>query len=101
MNPSHIAHDREKASRWFYNRWASTYDHGRMSRWFQYTQNLAIKNLKLEPDSQVLDVGCGTGYAVLRLAAMLPEGKAYGIDISSSMINKAGSKVPANLQERA
>lgn len=92
--------DRERASQKLFDRWAVSYDYGRISAWFQYTQHLTIDNLSLERDSWVLDVGCGTGYATLALAQRLPDGKACGIDISSAMVEQARGKVPAGLKSR-
>ena len=88
------------ANRNYFDRWAINYDNGRISEWFQYTQELAIAKLKLKSDAQVLDVGCGTGYAVLRLASLLSEGKACGIDVSTEMVAKASAKVPNVLLQR-
>jgi ubiquinone/menaquinone biosynthesis C-methylase UbiE len=84
----------------FFDRWAKAYDHGRISPWFQYTQNLAIGAMSLRKDAKVLDVGCGTGFAVLQLAARVPEGLACGVDISPQMIAQARTKVPQELSHR-
>src|SRR5919106_3144002 len=90
---------RDLANKTHFDRWSSSYADGRMSRWFQYTQKLSTEVLDLQPRSKVLDVGCGTGFAVLYLASILPDGKACGIDISSGMIEKARAQVPDALCE--
>ncbi len=64
-------HERERASAAFFDRWAKGYEERRISPWFQFTQRLAIDHLGLNPDSVVLDVGCGTGYAVRVAADMM------------------------------
>jgi len=92
--------DRELASRRLFDRWARSYDRGRITGWFQYTQQLAIDNLTLEPDSRVLDVGCGTGHAALTLAPLLPEGLACGMDISSAMVAAARGKASSEIRDR-
>ena len=79
-------HQKEQASGDFFDGWAAGYEDRRISPWFQYTQRLAIDCLELRPDSRVLDVGCGTGFAVRELAAKLAGGKACGIDISDGMV---------------
>ena len=84
----------------YFDRWAKAYDHGRISQWFQYTQSLAINAMSLRKDSKVLDVGCGTGFAVLQMAALVSEGRACGIDISPNMIEQARIKVPKELSHR-
>ncbi len=90
----------DSKNRSFFDRWSRTYDQGRISGWFQYTQELTIGFLKLKPGSWVLDVGCGTGQAVLRLASLVPEGKACGIDISAGMIQQAKANAPDTLQNK-
>lgn len=92
--------ERERASQSFFDGWAGSYDERRISPWFRYTQHLTIDHLDLKPDSQVLDVGCGTGYATLTLATMLTSGRACGIDISAEMIRKAQAKVTSDLAGR-
>lgn len=93
-------HEKERASGQFFDGWAEGYEDRRISPWFRYTQSLAIDALELEPDSHVLDVGCGTGAAVRMLAARLPEGRACGIDISPGMVEEARRRVPAELADR-
>lgn len=92
--------DRERASRSLFDRWAGSYDGGRITPWFQFTQGLAIDNLELTSSSNVLDVGCGTGHAILSIAPRLKTGRACGIDISPGMVEVARSKVPAQLKDR-
>jgi ubiquinone/menaquinone biosynthesis C-methylase UbiE len=88
----------DTANQAHFDRWARDYDNDRTSPWFRYTQELAISFLDLQPRSKILDVGCGTGFAVLELAAVLSHGKACGIDISSAMIEQAHAKVPSELR---
>lgn len=88
----------ERSSRRFFDRWSRNYEAKRISPWFRHTQQLAIDALDLRPDSTVLDVGCGTGYAVRRLAALLPQGRACGIDISLGMIEKSKELTQAHSQ---
>ena len=100
MNQPVGMHKRERASRSFFDRWARTYDRKRIAPWFQYTQELAIENLELSEDSRVLDVGCGTGYGVRRIASVATAGKARGIDISPAMIEQARSNVAPEIAAR-
>lgn len=100
MTQASKLHEKEEASSVFFDGWASGYEDRRISPWFQYTQDLAITALDLRPDSRALDVGCGTGFAVRRLASLLPEGKACGIDISQGMVEQAQSRIPVQLADR-
>src|SRR5215813_6205243 len=50
----------------------------------------AAKHLSLAPGQKVLDLGCGIGGAMLRLAEVTgPSGLAAGVDISNAMIESA------------
>jgi ubiquinone/menaquinone biosynthesis C-methylase UbiE len=46
-----------------------------------------LAHLPIEPDSMVLDIGCGGGAAVGLLAAKASDGKVYGIDHSLDMVD--------------
>lgn len=46
-----------------------------------------LKHIKLKPNSKVLDVGCGGGRTLKRLARRAVKGKVYGIDYSADMVN--------------
>lgn len=48
-----------------------------------------IGHISIEPDSWVLDVGCGGGRAVSMLADLVEAGKVYGVDHSSEMVGLA------------
>ena len=50
----------------------------------------AVDQLNLKRGDHVLDVGCGTGrnFSLLR-AAVGPEGRIYGVDLSDGMLRKA------------
>jgi ubiquinone/menaquinone biosynthesis C-methylase UbiE len=92
--------DHDAANVAYFDRWAQRYDEGRTGPWFRHTQDLAIGALDLRPASRILDVGCGTGVAVLRLASLAPDGRACGVDISPNMIARARRKVPERLAHR-
>ncbi|MFG0320082.1 MAG: class I SAM-dependent methyltransferase [Planctomycetota bacterium JB042] len=49
----------------------------------------AFERIPLERDSWYLDVGCGNGYSVRWAAERAPAGRATGIDVSLSMIERA------------
>jgi ubiquinone/menaquinone biosynthesis C-methylase UbiE len=45
-----------------------------------------LKHVAIEPDYVILDVGCGGGKTVNRLAKRAPLGKVFGIDYSADMV---------------
>lgn len=48
--------------------------------------DLLLDNLPLEPDSVVADIGAGTGYFAFPIAARVPSGKVYAVDIQPQML---------------
>jgi ubiquinone/menaquinone biosynthesis C-methylase UbiE len=46
-----------------------------------------LSHVNIQPDYVVLDVGCGGGKMVNRLAQDVPQGKVFGIDYSKDMVN--------------
>jgi ubiquinone/menaquinone biosynthesis C-methylase UbiE len=59
----------------------------------RFFQKRLIKKLDLREGQNVLDIGCGTGWAVFHMADIIKEeGRAYGIDLSSKMIEMAKMK---------
>ncbi|RPI87624.1 MAG: methyltransferase domain-containing protein [Chloroflexi bacterium] len=100
MNKSQQLNTRDTANQVFFDEWSKNYDGFRLSKWFQFTQKLATSVMDIKPDNRVLDVGCGTGYAVIEIARRLDQGKAYGIDISTGMVERAIKNIPGELSNR-
>ena len=59
--------------------WAMNFSHARLSDW-------GLEHILIRKDWTVLDVGCGGGMTVRRLAALAAEGKVYGIDYSEESV---------------
>jgi ubiquinone/menaquinone biosynthesis C-methylase UbiE len=58
--------------------------------YFRIMQRRLISLLALKVNQRLLDMGCGTGWAVRYAASLVDQhGEFYGIDISSKMIEKA------------
>jgi ubiquinone/menaquinone biosynthesis C-methylase UbiE len=53
--------------------------HSAMTDW-------GIQHVQIQKNSTLLDVGCGGGRTVQRLAALAPEGKVHGIDYSVASV---------------
>jgi ubiquinone/menaquinone biosynthesis C-methylase UbiE len=47
---------------------------------------LAIEKMQLRPNYQVADIGAGTGYYSFRMAAKLPQGKVWAVEIQDEFI---------------
>ncbi len=74
-----------------YTRLAKSYD----SRWRDYlekTQKTAVNCLSAKNNDLVLDIGCGTGGAAIRIAKKLTQGKIVGIDTCQAMLDLAKKK---------
>ena len=78
----------------------ATYD--RLSRWYDLLAggsekrliDAALHNLAARDGEQVLEIGCGTGHALVALAqAAGDSGRVYGLDISPGMLRVAQQRV--------
>lgn len=64
-------------------------------------RNQRIASLKPPPGGSVLEIGCGTGRNLIRLARQYPEASIYGVDISDEMLVSAAHAVErAGLRHR-
>lgn len=86
----------------------ATYD--RISGWYdllasseQRFVRLGLKKLKAQPGESILEIGPGTGHALLALArAVGREGHVLGVDLSPGMLDRARRRVmQADLSPRA
>ena len=72
-----------------FNEWARAGKGESMERGHRPAGEQAIARLRVEPDSRVLDIGCGSGWATRLLADYASHGRVTGIDISDEMIRVA------------
>ncbi len=54
--------------------------------------NWGLKKVEIEPQFVILDVGCGGGETINKLANLAFQGKVYGIDLSSDMVKYSKQK---------
>jgi ubiquinone/menaquinone biosynthesis C-methylase UbiE len=54
-----------------------------------FDEALMVIRSYLGPDSRVLDVGCGPGRELRRIARLLPRGEAVGVDLAAGMVEVA------------
>lgn len=72
---------------------ASSYDDGFEGKFSKKFYRVLLSKLDIKPTAKVLDVGCGTGY-LLRKIADSQEIEGYGIDVEQNMIEVATEKCP-------
>src|SRR6185369_3759115 len=82
-----------------FNEWARAGKGESMERGHRPVGEQAIARMRVEPDSRVLDIGCGSGWASRLLAEYAFNGRVTGIDISDEMVRVAAeqSKSHANV----
>ena len=72
---------------WYLGRfiaWTMNKSHALMTNW-------GLTYLKVEPAATVLDVGCGGGRTVTKLAELAHRGKVYGVDYSAASVAQSTS----------
>lgn len=72
-----------------FNQWAKAGRGESMERGHRPVGEQAIEKMGVQPEAQVLDVGCGSGWASRLLAEKARDGRVVGIDISDEMIRVA------------
>jgi len=60
-----------------------------MNRTHHKRTNWGLQHLKVGEDFTILDIGCGGGRTISKLASMVPKGKVYGVDISEDSVEVA------------
>ncbi len=61
----------------------------RMNREHRALTTWGLTHVAIEPNYVILDVGCGGGKTINRLAPQVPQGRVYGIDHSPDMVRYA------------
>lgn len=59
--------------------WRMNWSHSRLTDW-------GLSQISVKPDDTILDVGCGGGKTVAKLAALARTGRVYGIDYSDESV---------------
>jgi SAM-dependent methyltransferase len=81
-----VSHD---ALREEFNRWAEAGKGEAMEEDHLPIALPVLDLMGLEPDDNVLDVGCGAGWLSRLVAERVPEGRVVGMDVSDEMIRRA------------
>lgn len=62
-------------------------------RFYLLGRERLISELGVPENGSVLEVGCGTGRNLVRVASAYPSARVHGFDISSEMLKSAGSAI--------
>lgn len=62
-----------------YTLWRMNMSHAKLTDW-------GLSHVSIAPDFTILDVGCGGGRTVSKLAALATQGKVYGVDFSDASV---------------
>ncbi|OZH55472.1 methyltransferase type 11 [Hydrocoleum sp. CS-953] len=76
----------------FFDRWAPSYDWLFPSVVYQAIHKRLLEYVNLPSSANVLDLGCGTGKLLYRLAINFPNLQGTGLDLSPEMISQANSR---------
>src|SRR3989344_3904219 len=103
--------DKQQQNIWFFNKWAKSYDRFIFGFWMRYVQRKCIKEIisdinhiknkygKITQKIKILEVACGTGYALEYLSKTQKRKlDLYGIDLSKEMIKISKEKLGKNAQ---
>ncbi len=72
-----------------FDHWAPSYDWLLPSVFYQAIHLRLLEYVQLSDSASVLDIGCGTGRLLNRLALTYPHLQGTGIDLSPEMLNQA------------
>lgn len=62
-------------------------------RYYLLGRDQLVEDLRVPPGGSVLEVGCGTGRNLVKVAATYPESRVFGFDISAEMLKSASRAV--------
>ena len=81
---SRLLNQCSKPSGWLgrFTLWNMNHRHSKVTEW-------GLKHVRIQKSDTILDVGCGGGVTVARLAALATEEKTYGVDYSEESVAAA------------
>ena len=83
-----------------FDRWAPNYDWVFTSVFYQAIHQRLLECVDLPDKPNVLDIGCGTGRLLTRLATEFPNLQGTGLDFSAEMIRQARRRQPDSVRPR-
>ncbi|WP_100898477.1 class I SAM-dependent methyltransferase [Nostoc flagelliforme] len=75
--------------KFLFDRWAPSYDWLFPSVFYRAVHKRLLEYVDLPESANVLDIGCGTGHLLKRLATQFPDMQAIGLDLSANMLRVA------------
>ncbi len=78
-----------------FNQWAEAGRGDSMEAGHRPTGEQAFALMEIGPDSRILDLGCGNGWASRTMALRAPAGRVVGIDIADQMVELARTESTA------
>jgi ubiquinone/menaquinone biosynthesis C-methylase UbiE len=76
----------------FFDFWAPFYDYSFTTIFYQAIHKRLLEYVELPANPLVLDIGCGTGRLLQRLAVKFPDLRGIGLDLSPEMLRQARRK---------
>jgi ubiquinone/menaquinone biosynthesis C-methylase UbiE len=73
----------------FFDLWAPNYDFLLTTVFYQAVHKRLLEYVELREQPNVLDLGCGTGRLLNRLASKFPNLQGTGLDLSTQMLHQA------------
>ncbi|HVZ27038.1 MAG TPA: class I SAM-dependent methyltransferase, partial [Rhizomicrobium sp.] len=70
-----------------YRRQRYIYDFTR--KYYLFGRDSLIRELDLQPDQSLVEIGCGTARNLIAIAGRFPEARLYGLDASEEMLKTA------------
>nr|WP_272211780.1 class I SAM-dependent methyltransferase [Marinicella sp. W31]MDC2877669.1 methyltransferase domain-containing protein [Marinicella sp. W31] len=92
--PTETLHDQAAAMDAMYRYQRHIYDLTR--KYYLFGRDRMIDGVSVAPGGSVLEIACGTGRNLRKLAARLPEARLYGLDISEEMLGTARAHFKAS-----
>jgi len=65
--------------------WLMNFSHSNLTNW-------GLQNTRIDPDFTILDIGCGGGRTIQKLASVALNGKVYGVDYAAGSVAAARAK---------
>jgi ubiquinone/menaquinone biosynthesis C-methylase UbiE len=80
-------HQVRKPSKWGgrFFLWMMNFSHSSLTDW-------GLSHIQVEKNFTILDVGCGGGRTIQKLAALAPEGMVYGVDYAKGSVAASSAK---------